>query len=411
MSIDIGRWIMGRLTSTDRVLSALAPAVLLLAYFGVAWCAYRVRNRRLGKFHDEEMDARAHGGLSHHGLRHFFAWTMRPWWKLLVAVQFPPNVITLLSIALALGAGVAVAAGRFALGGWLFVTAGGLDFLDGRVARVTGRATAGGAALDSVLDRYVESALIVGLSWYYRHDWVLAACLLALTGSLLVPYIRARAEALGVSLQDVGFMQRPERIVLLGGSTALSPVLEVLLAPTDPHPPHRLAVVALVLLGVTAHITALQRLLGLLRALRASVSRLRVRRPVKSILANVLATLADFCLVAMLHFVWQTRPAVATAVGCLLGALVSFTVSRSWVFEGTRATLVHQVGRYAFVSATTAALNVGGVSLVLLLPVPFVVAWALTRAVVFVTWSYPLYKDFVFTDLQAPTSAQVMSES
>ena len=55
-----------------------------------------------------------------------------------------------------------------------------------------------GAALDSILDRYVESALIVGLAWYYRESWVLVACLLALTGSLLVPYVRARGESLGV---------------------------------------------------------------------------------------------------------------------------------------------------------------------------------------------------------------------
>ncbi|HEY3500040.1 MAG TPA: CDP-alcohol phosphatidyltransferase family protein, partial [Polyangiaceae bacterium] len=285
MTPELSHWWGGRLSGLERVLTAAGPALFLIAYFAVAAVAYAARRVLRGQFHDEEMETRPGGGLSGLAIRHFFAWTMRPWWRVLARVRFPPNVITSLSLALALAAGVGVAAGRFALGGWLFVSSGALDFLDGRVARSTGRTTASGAVLDSILDRYVESALLVGLAWYYRDSWVLVACLFALTGSLLVPYVRARGEAAGVRMADVGFMQRPERVLLLAAGTALSPILEVWLAPGDPHPPHRMAIVAVVILAVGSHWTAVQRTRGLFGALDG-VRLPSVGRPLKSLTTN-----------------------------------------------------------------------------------------------------------------------------
>jgi phosphatidylglycerophosphate synthase/putative flippase GtrA len=402
MSLDVGHWLVGRLSNGERVLTALAPALLLAVYLGLAALVYWVRGVQRGPFRDEEMAQRAAGGLASQGVRQFFAWTMRPCWTLLARVRFPPNAITSLSFAFALGAGLGVAAGRFALGGWLFVVAGALDFLDGRVARSTGRSTLGGAALDSVLDRYVESALIVGLAWYYRHDWVLVACLLALTGSLLVPYVRARGESLGVSLADVGFMQRPERVLLLGAGTALSPILEVVLSPADPHPPHRLAIGALLLLGVMSHATALHRLHRLVRALGGG-RRPNVGQPLRGVLAQALATLADFAVASALVYLLSApdHAPAATAAGCVVGALVSFILARVWAFGG-RGAWLPQVPKYMFVSAATALLNAGGVALLLALNAPFVLAWCLTRVVVFATWSYPLQRDFVFVPALDP---------
>lgn len=391
----IAHWIEGHLSGSERVLSSVAPALLLLGYFGIAGLAYEARRLRLGPFRDAELEQRTDGGITSRSVKHFFAWTMRPWCELLVKVRFPPDAITSLSFALALGAGVGVASGRFALGGWLFVVAGILDFLDGRVARITGRSSPGGAALDSVLDRYVESALIVGLAWYYRHDWVLAVCLFALTGSLLVPYVRARGESLGVSMKEVGFMQRPERVLLLGAGTALSPILEVVFAPTDTHPPHRLAIGALLVLAVTSHATALQRLHGLVRALSGG-SGPRVAQSVKSALAAMIATVADFATAGALVHVLGGHAPGATVAGAVVGAVIAFVLGRVWAFDGHGHAWMPQVGRYAFVSGAAAALNGGGVALLLMLDAPFVVAWWITRAVVFVTWTYPLQRDFVF---------------
>ena len=70
--------------------------------------------------------------------------------------QFSPNAVTSVSVLLAAAGGVAVALGRFSLGGWLYLCSGACDFLDGRLARITGKTSASGAALDSILDRYSE---------------------------------------------------------------------------------------------------------------------------------------------------------------------------------------------------------------------------------------------------------------
>lgn len=416
MSSNANHWFAGQLTGIERIVSAAGPVVLLLMYFGAAGILYGVRRLRNKPFFDEEIAQRA-AGLGAHRLRHFFAWTMRPWCTLLTQAEIPPNVITSLSFVFALGAGLAVAPGRFALGGWLFVMAGVLDFLDGRVARSTGQTTLGGAALDSVLDRYVESALMVGLAWYYRHSWVLVACLLALTGSLLVPYVRARAESLGVSLANVGFMQRPERVVLLGVGTALSPIVEVLLAPGDLHPPHRLAIVALVVLGLTSHASALQRLYRLIGALGGPSASGLVQpsfaQPARLALGSALATLADCAVASGLTYGLQVHGGLATALGCAVGAAVSFILARGWAFEATGHWLP-QLWRYAGVSAATAGLNSGGVVLLLSLNAPFLVAWWCTRIVVFATWSYPLQRDFVFSAASAsalPSEATLGSRS
>lgn len=395
MNLDIGHWLAGRLSGVERVVGAAGPVLFLLLYFGIAAVAYQVLRLWRGPFLDEEMVQRSGGGFASRGVKHFFAWTMRPIWKTLARVGFPPNAITSLSLALALAAAVGVAAGRFALGGWLFVMAGVLDFIDGRVARSTGRTSPSGAALDSVLDRYVECALIAGLAWYYRHDWVLVPCLMALTGSMLVPYVRARGEALGVSLKEVGFMQRPERVLLLGAGTALSPILEVIVAPNDPHPPHRLAIATLVVLAVTSHATALQRLYQLVHALNGTETR-GLGQPLRVASTQTIATVADFAVASTIVYGLSGYPSAATVAGCVVGAVVSFVLTRIWAFDSQSAWLP-QARRYVFVSLGTAALNGGGVALLFTLDAPFWLAWVITRTVVFATWSYPLQRDFVFT--------------
>lgn len=401
-------WVTGNLSSMDRVLGAVGPALLLVAYVSIGLVAYLIRGRLRGRFHDEEMDQRGLGGLTTAGARHFFAWLMRPLWRGLAAVQIPPNAITTLSMGLAIGAGVALAAGRFALGGWLYLAAGALDFLDGRVARVTNSASSGGAVLDSVVDRYSESAVIVGLAWYYRGSWVLLPALLALTGSLFVPYVRARGEALGATMKDVGFMQRPERILLLGVTVALSPVLEVILEPQQAHPPHWLAVIGLIIVAATSHTTAMQRLAFLVRALsgkKAAGGRAFGRYAVVA----VTATAVDFVTMTGLVEYGRVSPPWATALGCAAGAVVAFLFSRSWAFRehGARyGSMSRQAVRFTFVSGSSALLNAGGVAVLMLLPsVGYALAWALTRALVFATWNYPLMRDHVFA-VPTPTGTR-----
>jgi phosphatidylglycerophosphate synthase/putative flippase GtrA len=388
---------LGRLSASERVWTALAPALLLVAAILLGLLAYAVRSLFFGRFQDEEAETRGLGGLTTARVRHFFAWLMRPLWRGLVAAGVPPNAITTLSVAIALGSGLAASQGRFALAGWIFFAAAALDFLDGRVARATGRASQRGAALDSVLDRYCEAALLTGLAWYYRDSWALVPVLLALSGSFLVPYVRARGEALGAKLSDVGFMQRPERILVLGAGVAFAPVPEALLAPMDPHPPHRLAVVALVVLAVTAHATALQRLAHLLQSLGKQRG-VRWHLVPRALVVSAVATLTDFLAVQSLLTVPLSLP-LATFAGCGFGAVVAFVLSRGWAFGSARQRMSRQLSRFAFVSGSSALLNAGGVAIMLLVPAmqPFV-AWAVTRVVVFVCWNFPLLSEWAFPE-------------
>lgn len=103
------------------------------------------------------------------------------------------------------------------LGGLLILAGGFFDVLDGVVARVNNRVTGFGAFLDSVLDRYSDSFLFLGLAWYFfRTDSVtgVVMSLGTMIGALLISYTRARAEGLGEDCK-VGLMERPERIVLM----------------------------------------------------------------------------------------------------------------------------------------------------------------------------------------------------
>ena len=240
--LEFIEWLTRDLSGTARIWYALAPMLAFAAYFVGGMLLYLVRCATIGQYRDPELAKRA-GRTILTGLwiRFYFAWVMKPIWSAVVRTGVPANAITTLSVLLATGSGVALAAGKFGMGGWLYIFAGICDFLDGRLARANKSASPEGAALDSVLDRYADAAVLVGLAWFYRDSWVLLPTLAALVGSGLVPYIRARGEAEGVQV-TVGLMQRAERILYLGVSVAFSPILEVLLDPTNPKPVHRLAV-------------------------------------------------------------------------------------------------------------------------------------------------------------------------
>lgn len=135
---------------------------------------------------------------------------------LCVALRIHPNVLTLIGVCINLAAAWALALGRFTLGGVIMVAANIFDFIDGKVAHQTGTATAFGGFWDSVMDRFSDLALFLGLLYLYasmqRADYVLITAL-AMIFTVLTSYARARAESL-IDKCKVGFMERPERIVL-----------------------------------------------------------------------------------------------------------------------------------------------------------------------------------------------------
>lgn len=119
----------------------------------------------------------------------------------------------------------AFAFGQIHLGAWVLGLTAVSDVLDGLVARRSHRVTAFGAFYDSTLDRIADGAVLAGLTLFWatpgtRHSIAMVVvCLLAMLGSFLTSYTRARAEGLGVDV-TVGWMQRPERIVLLAAPQA-----------------------------------------------------------------------------------------------------------------------------------------------------------------------------------------------
>jgi CDP-diacylglycerol--glycerol-3-phosphate 3-phosphatidyltransferase len=128
-----------------------------------------------------------------------------------------PNVLTFIGLVINIVAAVLLAAGHFRWAGVVIVTAAVFDMVDGRVARETNRVTRFGGFFDSVLDRYSDLALLMGLLVYYasinRFFYVVLTAIV-MTGSVMVSYTRARAECT-IPTCKVGFMERPERIVLL----------------------------------------------------------------------------------------------------------------------------------------------------------------------------------------------------
>jgi phosphatidylglycerophosphate synthase len=244
----------------------LAPAAVASLYFLIGLAVFSVRSAIWGVRHDRELAGRAPSILIGSFLRDYFGWMIRPLWWLVLQSGIAPNTVTVVAMAIGGAAGVSVAFGRFALGGWLFILSGILDTLDGRLARARNRVTVAGAAFDSLLDRYADGAMLIGLSYYFRSSWALVPALGALFGTSMVPYVRAKAESLGVAMKD-GLMQRPERVFTLGLATVLSPWFETM-HPAASGPGHRLAAISLVLLAITSNATAIGRMTRLLTALR-----------------------------------------------------------------------------------------------------------------------------------------------
>jgi CDP-diacylglycerol--glycerol-3-phosphate 3-phosphatidyltransferase len=180
--------------------------------------------------------------------------------RFLGRLGFTPNSLTIGGSLLTACVGLLVAQGWFLAAGvclWLFSLT---DTLDGALARATDRVSAFGAFLDSVCDRYAEAAIFLGVVWWYQiHADVLGVALayLAVVGSLMVSYARARAEGIGLQAADVGWFQRPERIALLGIGLIAAQFFEAVL------------LFVLAGLAVLTTITVLQRVQHVARASRA----------------------------------------------------------------------------------------------------------------------------------------------
>ncbi len=147
-------------------------------------------------------------------------WFEQPLAAAFAAIGVGPNTATLIGVAVAGGAAYFAATGSFLLAGILVFVAAAFDLIDGALARRAGLVSRRGALLDSVFDRISEGAVLIGLLVYFtapdtssRTDAILV--FVAFAGSIMISYVRARAEGLGLR-GKTGWLTRPERVAIMG---------------------------------------------------------------------------------------------------------------------------------------------------------------------------------------------------
>jgi CDP-diacylglycerol--glycerol-3-phosphate 3-phosphatidyltransferase len=187
-------------------------------------------------------------------LRHYKASLTRlgdPVARALLRAHVRPNHLTMVGLGISILAACAFAQGRLRVGAVLLTLAGLFDFFDGSLARLANSVSTFGAFLDSVVDRYSDLVLLLGVVLYYHRAADTTGVFLtmgALVGTIMTSYTRARAESMGVAC-EVGLIERPERLILLIAGATFNQLTPAMIA-----------------LAVLTNVTALQRILYMRRA-------------------------------------------------------------------------------------------------------------------------------------------------
>ena len=186
---------------------------------------YTWRTARLGRAVHERLGAQPGSAMLPGWFVEAFYWALHAPGRALTQLRVDPDVITYISLALSLASLPFAATGRFAHAAACIVVGGGLDALDGMVARARNCASPAGAVLDSFVDRIADSAPYVGLVIFYHHSAIaLSIPLAAMISSSLVSYARAKADIYRLKLPN-GLMRRHERLVYLVVSLLVGPLL------------------------------------------------------------------------------------------------------------------------------------------------------------------------------------------
>jgi len=200
---------------------------------------------------------------------------MKPIGRYLADSGVDPDLMTVVGCFFNGLAGLVYAQGAFFWAAWVVLIAGLCDTLDGLIARLTHKQSAKGAFFDSIMDQYSDLFLFLGLAYFFVSNetlygfarniriqsgfWPMIWIILALSGSFMVSYTRARAEGLGLECKQ-GIMQRPERLVLLILGSWLSAL---------PRAGFLIFEIILGLLAILTHLTALQRIVYIRKRLMA----------------------------------------------------------------------------------------------------------------------------------------------
>lgn len=171
---------------------------------------------------------------------------------LLAKTGVTPNMVTWFGFILILGAAVLAGMGHPFAAGCVMLASGFFDIIDGALARGTNQVTRFGAVLDSTLDRVSEAVILLGIAAFYlfnpvaHFEWIVLLIGVAILGSFLVSYVRARAEGIGLDCQ-VGIFTRTERVIILALGLLLSGINLVL-------------IIVLAIIAVMTLVTVVQRM-------------------------------------------------------------------------------------------------------------------------------------------------------
>lgn len=241
----------------DPIWFTLGPLIgfnaLLLTTFFYFLITYPRRERH------EDIDLKEHTHFLSSFFKEYWYWFTAPAEKLCIRLHITPNTLTVMGFVICCVAGYFFHLGRIGLGGWFMIFGATFDMFDGRIARITGQMSEYGAFFDSVMDRFCEAVVFLGLASLYHDSWVLYPVIIGLIGSMMVSYTRARGEGIGIACKK-GIMQRPERIVYLGVGSIFSPIFAYLLAPLYPLPYDFMTIGAIVLIAILTPLSAVSRM-------------------------------------------------------------------------------------------------------------------------------------------------------
>jgi CDP-diacylglycerol---glycerol-3-phosphate 3-phosphatidyltransferase len=241
-------------------LPASEAGPLAVAVFAVALViafAYAIRVALVGRVVSSRLDGERGTALLGRFPIEAFHWVARGLGRRMAEAGVSADVLSYLSVALAFLSIPFCAGGHWEAAGLLIATGASFDALDGIVARERGAASQAGEMLDSFIDRYADAVPFVGLALYpgATRAQILVA-FVALVGSQMVSYARAKAEALGLHDLPAGIMRRPERVAYLCSALLFGPTLSRWFLPSWPTETATWAVVALV--GLLSHVAALR---------------------------------------------------------------------------------------------------------------------------------------------------------
>lgn len=231
------------------------------------------------------MDIKESGRRARNGIQQGIYAVINPFVRFLICCGVTPNMVTtvgllgnLAAAATLIRAAVGISEGggmeypTVTLAGALIIGFSLFDMLDGQVARLGNMASTFGAMYDSVLDRYCELFTLGGIAFYLLSCGSMAGAVIAfvaLVGSIMVSYVRARAEGLDIECK-IGFMQRPERVVVTALSLLATGITGQSLGADSTFDPNIILIAAMAIIAVFANITAFARINHCKRELKKS---------------------------------------------------------------------------------------------------------------------------------------------